>query len=148
MTLGSFLGGLRGTTFLAAKITPMDHRQGLLANLTTSSIVLMTGGRWPPSVNDPRGLLRACSTIGAPSNDTCSGYGPRLDHSPLSCRIFSITCRSEDFQYKLTGRRLSHHVPCLGQGAWWPRQGWGKYFVNSHGEASACRGTLREPLDA
>ncbi len=42
MGLGSVCGGLRVTEVLAEKVTPMDHAEGLSANLTTSSIVLAT----------------------------------------------------------------------------------------------------------
>jgi PiT family inorganic phosphate transporter len=40
MGLGSLVGGLRVTEVLAEKVTPMDHSEGLSANLATSSIVL------------------------------------------------------------------------------------------------------------
>ncbi len=40
MGLGSFIGGLKVTEVLAEKVTPMNHAEGLSANLTTSSIVL------------------------------------------------------------------------------------------------------------
>ena len=42
MGLGSYLGGLRVTEVLAEKITTMDHAEGLSANLTTSSLVLVS----------------------------------------------------------------------------------------------------------
>lgn len=42
MGLGSFLGGLRVTEALAEKVTKMDHAEGLSANLTTSSLVLVS----------------------------------------------------------------------------------------------------------
>ncbi len=42
MGLGSYLGGLRVTEVLAEKVTKMDHAEGLSANLTTSSLVLVT----------------------------------------------------------------------------------------------------------
>lgn len=42
MGLGSYLGGLRVTKVLAEKITRMDHAEGLSANLTTSSLVLVS----------------------------------------------------------------------------------------------------------
>jgi len=42
MGLGSYLGGLRVTEVLAEKITRMDHAEGLSANLTTSSLVLVS----------------------------------------------------------------------------------------------------------
>ncbi|MBI4400405.1 MAG: inorganic phosphate transporter [Nitrospirae bacterium] len=42
MGLGSFLGGLRVTEVLAEKVTRMDHIEGLSANLTTSSLVLIS----------------------------------------------------------------------------------------------------------
>lgn len=42
MGLGSFLGGLRVTEVLAEKVTRMDHAEGLSANLTTSSLVLVS----------------------------------------------------------------------------------------------------------
>lgn len=42
MGLGSYLGGLRVTRVLAEKITTMDHAEGLSANLTTSSLVLVS----------------------------------------------------------------------------------------------------------
>jgi inorganic phosphate transporter, PiT family len=41
MGLGSYLGGLRVTEVLAEKVTTMDHAEGLSANLTTSSLVLI-----------------------------------------------------------------------------------------------------------
>lgn len=41
MGLGSYLGGLRVTEMLAEKVTTMDHAEGLSANLTTSSLVLI-----------------------------------------------------------------------------------------------------------
>lgn len=43
MGLGSYFGGLRVTEVLAEKITRMDHAEGLSANLTTSSLVLVSG---------------------------------------------------------------------------------------------------------
>ncbi|MEK6617437.1 MAG: inorganic phosphate transporter [Nitrospirota bacterium] len=42
MGLGSYLGGLRVTEVLAEKVTRMDHMEGLSANLTTSSLVLVS----------------------------------------------------------------------------------------------------------
>ena len=42
MGLGSFFGGLRVTETLAEKVTRMDHVEGLSANLTTSSLVLIS----------------------------------------------------------------------------------------------------------
>jgi len=42
MGLGSFLGGLRVTEVLAEKVTRMNHIEGLSANLTTSSLVLVS----------------------------------------------------------------------------------------------------------
>jgi PiT family inorganic phosphate transporter len=42
MGLGSYLGGLRVTEVLAEKVTRMDHAEGLSANLTTSSLVLVS----------------------------------------------------------------------------------------------------------
>lgn len=42
MGLGSYLGGLRVTEVLAEKVTRMDHVEGLSANLTTSSLVLVS----------------------------------------------------------------------------------------------------------
>jgi PiT family inorganic phosphate transporter len=42
MGLGSFIGGYRVTEVLAEKVTRMDHVEGLSANLTTSSLVLIT----------------------------------------------------------------------------------------------------------
>ncbi len=42
MGLGSYLGGLRVTEVLAEKVTTMDHAEGLSANLTTSSLVLIS----------------------------------------------------------------------------------------------------------
>ena len=41
--LGSYFGGLRVTEVLAEKVTRMDHAEGLSANLTTSSLVLISG---------------------------------------------------------------------------------------------------------
>lgn len=43
MGLGSYFGGLRVTEVLAEKVTRMDHRGGLSANLTTSTLVLTSG---------------------------------------------------------------------------------------------------------
>jgi PiT family inorganic phosphate transporter len=40
MGLGSYWGGRRVTEVLAAKVTRMNHAEGLSANLTTSSLVL------------------------------------------------------------------------------------------------------------
>jgi len=42
MGLGSYLGGLRVTEVLAERVTKMDHTEGLSANLTTSSLVLVS----------------------------------------------------------------------------------------------------------
>jgi PiT family inorganic phosphate transporter len=42
MGLGSYIGGLRVTEVLAEKVTKMNHVEGLSANLTTSSLVLVT----------------------------------------------------------------------------------------------------------
>jgi PiT family inorganic phosphate transporter len=42
MGLGSYVGGLRVTEVLAEKVTKMDHAEGLSANLTTSSLVLIS----------------------------------------------------------------------------------------------------------
>ncbi len=42
MGLGSYLGGLRVTKVLAENVTTMDHAEGLSANLTTSSLVLVS----------------------------------------------------------------------------------------------------------
>ncbi len=42
MGLGSYVGGLRVTEVLAEKVTRMDHVEGLSANLTTSSLVLVS----------------------------------------------------------------------------------------------------------
>ncbi len=42
MGAGSYLGGLRVTEVLAEKVTNMDHVEGLSANLTTSSLVLVS----------------------------------------------------------------------------------------------------------
>jgi PiT family inorganic phosphate transporter len=42
MGLGSYIGGLRVTEILAEKVTRMDHVEGLSANLTTSSLVLVS----------------------------------------------------------------------------------------------------------
>lgn len=43
MALGSYLGGTRVTEMLATKVTRMNHVEGLSANLTTSSLVLLSG---------------------------------------------------------------------------------------------------------
>jgi PiT family inorganic phosphate transporter len=43
MGLGSYFGGLRVTKVLAEKVTKMNHAEGLSANLTTSSLVLVSG---------------------------------------------------------------------------------------------------------
>ncbi len=42
MGLGSLLGGLRVTQVLAEKVTKMNHLEGLSANVTTSSLVLIS----------------------------------------------------------------------------------------------------------
>jgi len=42
MGLGSYIGGFRVTEVLAEKVTRMDHVEGLSANLTTSSLVLIS----------------------------------------------------------------------------------------------------------
>lgn len=42
MGMGSYLGGLRVTEVLAEKVIKMDHTEGLSANLTTSSLVLVS----------------------------------------------------------------------------------------------------------
>ena len=42
MGLGSYIGGFRVTKVLAEKVTRMDHVEGLSANLTTSSLVLVS----------------------------------------------------------------------------------------------------------
>lgn len=42
MGLGSYLGGLRVTEVLAERVTKMNHLEGLSANLTTSSLVLVS----------------------------------------------------------------------------------------------------------
>ncbi|MGH7206936.1 MAG: inorganic phosphate transporter, partial [Nitrospiraceae bacterium] len=39
---GSYWGGLRVTEVLAERVTRMDHVEGLSANLTTSSLVLIS----------------------------------------------------------------------------------------------------------
>jgi PiT family inorganic phosphate transporter len=39
MVLGSLVGGQRVTRVLAEKVTPMDHREGRLANLVTAALV-------------------------------------------------------------------------------------------------------------
>lgn len=39
MVLGSLVGGRRVTRVLAEKVTPMDHREGFLANLVTAGLV-------------------------------------------------------------------------------------------------------------
>ena len=43
MGLGSYFGGLRVTKVLAENVTKMNHTEGLSANLTTSSLVLLSG---------------------------------------------------------------------------------------------------------
>lgn len=43
MGLGSYIGGTRVTEMLATKVTRMNHLEGLSANLTTSSLVLLSG---------------------------------------------------------------------------------------------------------
>lgn len=42
MGLGSYFGGIRVTKVLAEKVTEMNHAEGLSANLTTSSLVLVS----------------------------------------------------------------------------------------------------------
>ena len=39
MVVGSFIGGRRVTVVLAERVTPMDHREGFLANATTAALV-------------------------------------------------------------------------------------------------------------
>jgi PiT family inorganic phosphate transporter len=43
MGFGSYFGGLRVTNVLAENVTKMNHAEGLSANLTTSSLVLLSG---------------------------------------------------------------------------------------------------------
>jgi PiT family inorganic phosphate transporter len=43
MGMGSYWGGRRVTEVLAEKVTKMNHAEGLSANLTTSSLVLLSG---------------------------------------------------------------------------------------------------------
>jgi PiT family inorganic phosphate transporter len=43
MGFGSYIGGLRVTEILAEKVTKMNHVEGLSANLTTASLVLVSG---------------------------------------------------------------------------------------------------------
>jgi inorganic phosphate transporter, PiT family len=43
MGLGSYFGGLLVTEMLAEKLTKMNHTEGLSANLTTPSLVLVSG---------------------------------------------------------------------------------------------------------
>jgi PiT family inorganic phosphate transporter len=43
MGIGSYWGGRRVTEVLAEKVTRMNHAEGLSANLTTSSLVLLSG---------------------------------------------------------------------------------------------------------
>lgn len=43
MGVGSYIGGLRVTKVLAENVTRMNHMEGLSANLTTSSLVLLSG---------------------------------------------------------------------------------------------------------
>jgi PiT family inorganic phosphate transporter len=43
MGLGSYAGGRRVTEVLAERVTHMDHGEGLSANLTTSTLVLLSG---------------------------------------------------------------------------------------------------------
>jgi PiT family inorganic phosphate transporter len=43
MGFGSYIGGLRVTEVLAEKVTKMNHAEGLSANLTTASLVLVSG---------------------------------------------------------------------------------------------------------
>ena len=43
MGFGSYLGGFRVTKVLAENVTKMNHAEGLSANLTTSSLVLLSG---------------------------------------------------------------------------------------------------------
>ena len=43
MGIGSYWGGCRVTEVLAEKVTEMNHAEGLSANLTTSSLVLLSG---------------------------------------------------------------------------------------------------------
>jgi PiT family inorganic phosphate transporter len=39
MGVGSYLGGIKVTQTLAAKVTRMDHREGFAANVTTATLV-------------------------------------------------------------------------------------------------------------
>lgn len=43
---GSLLAGRRATRVLAEKITPMDHREGMTANLVTSALVAAGALAW------------------------------------------------------------------------------------------------------
>ncbi len=43
MGIGSYWGGRRVTTVLAERVTTMNHAEGLSANLTTSSLVMLSG---------------------------------------------------------------------------------------------------------
>ncbi len=71
MGLGSYFGGLRVTKVLAEDVTRMDHAEGLSANLTTSSLVLIAGTFGVPvstthvssSAIIGIGLLRGLTTI-------------------------------------------------------------------------------------
>src|SRR6185295_3417100 len=72
MGLGSYFGGLRVTEVLAEKVTRMDHAEGLSANLTTSSLVLLSGSL---------GLPVSTTHV---SSSAIIGIGlPRLYHLPL-----------------------------------------------------------------
>lgn len=48
MGLGSYLGGLKVTEVLAERVTKMDHAEGLSANVTTSSLVLVSASMGLP----------------------------------------------------------------------------------------------------
>ena len=63
MGLGSYLGGLRVTEVLAEKVTTMDHAEGLSANLTTSSLVLVSATMGLPIFACARSssIWRCCS---------------------------------------------------------------------------------------
>lgn len=71
MGLGSYFGGLRVTKVLAENVTRMDHAEGLSANLTTSSLVLLAGTFGVPvstthvssSAIIGIGLLRGLTTV-------------------------------------------------------------------------------------
>ena len=73
--LRSYLGGLRVTEVLAEKVITMDHAEGLSANLTTSSLVLVSA-TMGVSVSTTHVSSSAIIGIGLLKGVTAIGGGP------------------------------------------------------------------------